>query len=62
MRMSSVYDILYSSLQVRLRIFSTKNTGQKILMKYARKIRVWQGCQLAESGGPKLKSGANVKS
>ena len=57
MRMSFVYDTLYSSLQVRLRIFSTKNIGQIILMKYACKIRVWDGRQLAESGGPKPKSG-----
>ena len=57
MHMSSVYDTLYSSLQVRSRIFSTKNIGQTILMKYAGKIRIWEGCQLAESGGPKPKSG-----
>ena len=52
MRTSSVYDTLYSSLQVKLQIFLPKNVGQMILMKYARKIRVWEGCQLAESGGP----------
>ena len=55
MRKSSVSDALYSSPQVRLRIFSTKNLGQIILMKYACKIRVWKGRQLAESGGPKPK-------
>ena len=62
MRMSSVYDTLYSSLQVRLPIFSTKIIGQIIMMKHACKIRVWEGRQLAESGGPKPKSGANAKS
>ena len=62
MRMSSVYDALYSSLQVRLQIFSTKNIEQIILMKYTCKIRVWEGRQVAESGEPKPKLGDNVKS
>ena len=53
MRMSSVYD----TLQVRLRIFSSKNIGQIILMKYACKIRVWEGRQLAENGGAQTKIG-----
>ena len=62
MRMNSVYDTLYSSLQIRLPIFSTKSIGQIILMKYACKIRVWEGCQLAESGGQDKIGEANVKS
>ena len=61
MRMSSVYDTLYSSLQVGLEIFSSKNIGQIILMKYACKIRVWEGCQLAVSERPKPKSGGYCK-
>ena len=62
MHMSSVYDTLYFSLPVRLRIFSTKNIGQIILIKCACKIRVWEGRQLAESEGPSQNRGANVKS
>ena len=62
MRMSSVYDTLYSSLQVKLQIFSTKNIEQIILMKYTCKIRVCEGRQVAESGEPKPKLGDNVKS
>ena len=50
MRMNSVYDTPYSSLRVRLRIFSTKNIGQMVLKKYACKIRVREDRQLAESG------------
>ena len=62
MPMSSVCDTLYCCLEVSLRIFFTKNIGQIILMKYACKIRVWEGCQHAESGGPSQNGGANVKS
>ena len=62
MRKISVYKGLNFSLQVRLRIFSTKNIVQIMLIKYACIIRVWEDRQLAESGGPKPKLGANVKS